>query len=185
MAYCPEAGVLVTHAGPPRMNAWEGKAKALRKTIDFANRDAMRELEPEAYYASPYHQLLNNRFRTGDYGVSDLHAFLDAFDCGIMCTGHTPHPYLIDLDAKQPLPECGFRDGLGFVGGRQVVLCSSFGAFHPALKRYLELDLTQRHDTVEDLFLRGGAAQPIFPVGMRPPDVGALPGAEAILPHVT
>ena len=31
VAYCPEAGVLVTHAGPPRMNAWEGKAKALRK----------------------------------------------------------------------------------------------------------------------------------------------------------
>lgn len=184
LAWCPEAGVLVTHAGPPRMAPWAGKAKVLRKTIDFANRDAMRELDAEAYYASPYHQLLNNRFRTGDYDVTDLHAFLDVYECGIMASGHTPHPYLIDLEQKRPLPDCGFRDGLGFVGGRQVVLCSSFGAFHPALKRYLELDLSRRYDSVEDLFTGSMAAQPIFPVGMPPPDVGALPGAEAILPHV-
>jgi hypothetical protein len=182
LAHCEEAGILVTHAGPPRMDRWN--AKGLRKAIDMASREQLRNLSAEEYYAAPYHQLLNNRFRNGDYEVHDLEMFLEAYGGGIMFTGHTPHPYLIDLDKREPLPDCGFRDGLGFVGGRQVVLCSSFGAFHPALKRYVEVDLTRRHERVEDLFDGQLAAQPIFPPGMPPPDVGALPGAEAILPKV-
>ena len=44
-----------------------------------------------------------------------------------------------------------FRNGLGFVGKRQVVLCTSFGAFDDSRKRYIELDLSRPYTSVDDL----------------------------------
>jgi len=150
LVVCEGAGILVTHAGPPRMNGW--KPRTLKKAIDRASREHMRTAPPHEYYESPYHQLLNNRFRNADYSLSDLEAFLRVYDGGVLVTGHTPHPYLVDFEKRTPLEGCAFRSGLGLIGSHQVVLCSSFGAFHPSLKRYLELDLSRRFSSVDDLF---------------------------------
>lgn len=176
------AGVVVTHAGPPRMGGQ--RAAALRREVDRCDREWMRTAPPEAYYRSPYHQLLNNRFRNGDYTLADVRSFLDAFDSGVLVTGHTPHPYLVDFERKAPLEGCAFRDGLGLIGGSQVVLCSSFGAFDPSLKRYLELDLSRRHRSVDDLFSAPEAeVRPVHPdrAARRAEGAAMLPGLEIAL----
>lgn len=175
VAHLEGAGVVVTHAGPTRMSGW--RAGALRKEVDRCDRDWMRTAPPDAYYRSPYHQLLNNRFRNGDYTVSDVRAFLEAFNSGVLVTGHTPHPYLVDFERRAPLEGCSFRDGLGLIGDGQVVLCSSFGAFDASLKRYLELDLSRPYRSVEDLFAGESAVRPVHP-GLPRKDVGVLPGLE-------
>ena len=171
LAVLPGAGVLVTHAGPPRMAGW--RAGDLERAIAGADRAAMRDAEPEAYYGAPYHQLLNGRFRGGDYGLHDVDAFLAAFNASLLVTGHTPHPYLIDHERGGALPGCSFQDGLGVIGERQVVLCSSFGAFRPGLKRVLELDLARRYDGAAQLLAEPGAVRPVYS--------GAAP-AEPVLP---
>jgi hypothetical protein len=154
LAHLPDAGVIVTHAGPTRMGGW--RPGPLRRAVDACDREWMRTAAPDAYYRSAYHQLLNNRFRNGDYTLDDVARFLACWDeAGLMITGHTPHPYLVDFDRRAPLEGCAFRDGLGCVGPHQVVLCSSFGAFTPGLKRYVELDLSRRYRTVDDLFEAG------------------------------
>ncbi len=162
LAVAPAAGVLVTHAGPPRMAGRSGRA--VRREVARADREWMRTAPPEAYYASAYHQVLNHRFRSGDYGLDDVRAFLHAFGAGLLVTGHTPHPYLIDAARRAPIEHCAFRDGLGLVGAQQVVLCSSFGALEPGLKRYLEVDLARRHRGVDDLFADPGTeVRPLRP----------------------
>lgn len=180
VAHLPAAGVVVTHAGPPRMGAW--RPNALRKAIDGCDREWMRTAAPEAYYRSAYHQLLNNRFRNGDYGIEDVARFMTCWeDAGVLVTGHTPHPYLVDFERRAPLEGCAFKDGLGLVGPHQVVLCSSFGAFTPGLKRYLEVDLAKRHRSVEDLFSGPDpAVRPVHPEAAKTPGAGAgeLPGLE-------
>lgn len=178
VAHLEGAGVVVTHAGPPRMRGL--RPAALRREVDRCDREWMRTAPPDAYYRSPYHQLLNNRFRNGDYSLADVRAFLDAFDSGLLVTGHTPHPYLVDFERRSPLEGCSFRDGLGLIGENQVVLCSSFGAFDPSLKRYLELDLSRRHRSVEDLFAAGDAVRPVHPdLPVQTPPT--LPGLEIAL----
>ncbi|RMG06336.1 MAG: hypothetical protein D6731_25980 [Planctomycetota bacterium] len=179
LAVLEGCGVLVTHAGPPRRGSWSGKE--LRKSIDRADREDLRRASPEAYYENPYHQLLNNRFRNGDYTLDDLDAFLNTYGASLLVTGHTPHPYLVDFEARAPLPNCAFRDGLGTIGARQVVLCSSFGALHPAWKRYLDLELGRRYDTLEDLFAGGSvrALRRADDPALR--EARALPGADFIL----
>jgi|SRR5579883_1677600 len=160
LAVLEGAQTLVTHAGPPKMNGLS--ARALRREIETASRDELFESNAAAYYASAYHQLLNNRFRARDYDLVDVDDFLKSFSCSLLVTGHTPHPYLVDYAKASPLEGCGFRDGLGFVGGRQVVLCTSFGAFDAARKRYIELDLTRAYNGTDDL--RSGAEiQPLYP----------------------
>lgn len=162
VAHLEGAGVVVTHAGPPRMASHRGGA--IRREVDRCDREWMRTAPPDAYYRSPYHQLLNNRFRNGDYTLTDVRAFLDAYDSGVLVTGHTPHPYLVDFERKVPLEGCAFREGVGLIGDNQVVLCSSFGAFDASLKRYLELDLTRRHRSVDDLFSAEPAeVRPVHP----------------------
>ncbi len=181
VAHLEGAGVVVTHAGPPRMGGFRGGA--IRREVDRCDREWMRTAPPDAYYRSPYHQLLNNRFRNRDYTLSDVRAFLDAFSGGVLVTGHTPHPYLVDFERKAPLEGCAFRDGLGLIGEHQVVLCSSFGAFDAAHKRYLELDLARRHLGVDDLFTAPEAeVRPVHPGAARRSD-GApmLPGLEIAL----
>jgi Calcineurin-like phosphoesterase len=177
------AGVAVTHAGPPRMEGW--RTRSLLKAIDRADREFLRTAKPEAYYASPYHQLLNGRFRNNDYTHQDLEGFLAALGAGVLVTGHTPHSYLIDFARRAPLEGCTFEGGLGVVGGRQVVLCSSFGAFTPAHKHYLELDLARPYESAQALFaggasavryLREGAEAEAANEGIEP-----LPGAEIAL----
>jgi hypothetical protein len=179
------AGVVVTHAGPARMSGWS--AGALKKEVDRCDREWMRTAPPDAYYRSPYHQLLNNRFRNGDYTAEDLRAFLGAYDAGLLVTGHTPHPYLVDFEKKAPLEGCAFRDGIGVIGEQQVVLCSSFGAFDPSLKRYLELDLSRRHRDASDLFTGDEpAVRPIHPerATVVAGEPGLLPGIEIALGRI-
>lgn len=149
LAMLEGARTIVTHAGPTKM---KGQSKrAIRKAIERATREDLRGLPAETYYAAPYHQILNGRFRNQDYDLDDLDAFLSIFGASIMITGHTPHAYLVDFACNTPLPGCSFRDGLGFVGARQVVLCTSFGAFEAARKRYIELDLARPLGDVDDL----------------------------------
>ncbi|MCW8138549.1 MAG: hypothetical protein KIT58_06565 [Planctomycetota bacterium] len=182
VAHVEGSGVVVTHAGPPRMAGV--RPAALRREVDRCDRDWMRTAAPEAYYGSAYHQLLNNRFRNGDYSLTDLRAFLDAFDGGVLVTGHTPHPYLVDFERRAPLEGCAFRDGVGLIGRHQVVLCSSFGAFDTSLKRYLELDLSRRYRVVDDLFDGPTqAVRPVHPTAARPTRQAAagLPGLEIAL----
>ena len=63
------------------------------------------------------------------------------------------------------------------IGGRQLVLCTSFGAFRPRLKRYLEFDLSQRCDPTSVLARDRSAARPIYV--QDPPAGPVLPGLEA------
>lgn len=143
------AGVAVTHAGPAR--AHPGSVASLRAEIAGASAAHLREASAPEYFGSAYHQLLNNRFRHGDYTLDDLGVFLDAYGCSLLVTGHTPHPYLIDLETGKPLPECSFRGGLGLIGRRQIVLCTSFGAFLPRYKRYLEFSLERAYGDADAL----------------------------------
>jgi hypothetical protein len=168
------------HARDPRRPAAHGRvgAAALRREIERASRERMRDATPDAYYGSPYHQLLNNRFRNGDYGLDDVRAFLTVYGANVLVTGHTPHPYLVDLERRVPLEGCAFREGLGVIGPHQVVLCTSFGAFSPALKRYLEVDLSRPLRDVEHL-VELGASRPLYPGG-APTGARELPGLEAI-----
>jgi hypothetical protein len=186
VAHLEGAGVVVTHAGPPRMSPWKGAT--IKREVDKCSREWMRTAPPDAYYRSPYHQLLNNRFRNGDYTVADLRAFLGAFGGGVLVTGHTPHPYLVDFERRAPLEGCSFRDGLGLIGPTdgpgQVVLCSSFGAFDTSLKRYLELDLSCPYRRLSDLFDGPEpAVRPMHPdrVGKRDEGAGMMPGLEIAL----
>jgi hypothetical protein len=126
-------------------------ARSLRKLIEKAAREDLRRASPDAYYASPYHQLLNGRFRGGDYSLDDVDRFLKMFDAGVLITGHTPHAYLVDPARGIPLEGCAFRDGMGLIGKHQVVLCTSFGAFEQSRKRWIELDLSRRYASVADL----------------------------------
>jgi hypothetical protein len=177
LAVCPQAGLVVTHAGPPRM---EGERPAtLRRAIERADREALRKASPEAYYASPYHQLLNNRFRNGDYGLPDVRAFLDLWAAGVLVTGHTPHPYLVDFERRTAFAGCAFQDGLGLIGSHQVVLCSSFGAFSPGLKRWLEVDLSRPHPNSAAL-LEQGEVRAVYGKTSAPA-LRPLPGAELVL----
>ncbi|MBI3724847.1 metallophosphoesterase [bacterium] len=149
LAVLEGATALVTHAGPPKMGL--ASKRAVRKEIETATRDELGATTAEAYYSSAYHQLLNNRFRAKDYDLVDVDEFLKVFSSSLLITGHTPHPYLVDFAKQGPLEGCDFRDGLGFVGKKQVVLCTSFGAFDNSRKRYIELDLTRPYSGVDDL----------------------------------
>ena len=160
LAVLEGAGTLVTHAGPPKMRG--RTPRTLRRQIERASREELSAATADAYYASAYHQLLNNRFRAQDYSLEDLEGFLAAFGSTLLVTGHTPHPYLVDFARRQPLEGCAFRDGLGFVGRGQVVLCTSFGAFDPSRKRYLELDLSRAYASVDDL-RSGVEIMPVYP----------------------
>lgn len=170
-------GLLVTHAGPPRMHGL--RPAAVKREIERADREELRRASPEAYYASPYHQLLNNRFRNGDYGLDDVRAFLDMWDAGVLVTGHTPHPYLVDFERRCAYQDCAFQDGLGLIGPHQVVLCSSFGAFSPGLKRWLEVDLARPHPHGASL-LEQGEVRSVYPESAAPV-LRPLPGAELVL----
>jgi len=174
LAAAEHAGVVVTHAGPPRMG--RRRAAALKKEIDQADRSQLRRAPPEDYYESVYHQLLNNRFRNGDYDLEDLGAFLEVFKSSTLVAGHTPHPYLVDFELQQPLAECNFFDGVGVIGGKQLVLCTSFGAFHPRLKRYLEFDLGQRYESAGALLASEGVVCPVYPDPDSVPEAEELPG---------
>jgi UDP-2,3-diacylglucosamine pyrophosphatase LpxH len=169
LAVLEGAATLVTHAGPPKMAGIPGKS--LKKTIERSMREDLTSLSPEHYYATPYHQLLNNRFRAQDYSLSDVEEFLNVFDASLLLTGHTPHPYLVDFAERRPLAGCDFRDGLGLVGKKQVVLCTSFGAFDMSRKRYIELDLARPYRSVDDL-RSGIEIQPLYP------DARPLDGAD-------
>lgn len=172
-------GVLVTHAGPARRASW--KPKALRRSIDHSDRNLLREITPQEYYETPYHQLLNNRFRNNDYSLKDLSSFLKLYEANLLVTGHTPHPYLIDFDLRAPLTNCFFQDGLGIIGGEQIVLCSSFGALHPTWKTYLELDLSRAYPNVETLF-EDEAVRPLYTAEQCAHlEDTAMPGAEIIM----
>lgn len=160
LAVLEGATALVTHAGPPKMQGLT--PRTLRRQIERASREELSAATADAYYASAYHQLLNNRFRAQDYSVADLEGFVAAFGAGLLVTGHTPHPYLVDFARRQPLEGCDFRDGLGFVGRHQVVLCTSFGAFDASRKRYLELDLSRPYASVDDL-RSGVEILPLYP----------------------
>lgn len=149
LAVLEGAGALVTHAGPPKMAGLSDRV--LRREIERATRESLFDTTAQAYYSSAYHQLLNNRFRAKDYDLEDVNGFLRAFSATLLVTGHTPHPYLVDYARQGPLEGCEFRDGLGFVGKRQVVLCTSFGAFDASRKRFIELDLTRPYASVDDL----------------------------------
>jgi len=166
LAVLEGASALVTHAGPPKMT--ELSARALRREIENASREELFDSSAAAYYSSAYHQMLNNRFRARDYDLIDVDEFLKAFSCSLLVTGHTPHPYLVDYAKACPLEGCGFRDGLGFVGSRQVVLCTSFGAFDASRKRFVELDLTRPYAGTSDL-RSGSEIQPLYPEA-RPAD---------------
>lgn len=156
------AGVVVTHAGPPRVGGRDGAE--LRRTIDGARPEQLSGVSRDDYYESPYHQLLNNRFRLGDYRLEDVDRFLGLYEAHLLVTGHTPHPYLVDQAARAPWSGCSFRGGLGLIGPRQVVLCSSYGAFSAAHKCYLELDLTRSYRDVDALF-EEPAVRPLYPSG--------------------
>ena len=177
LAVCPGAGLAVTHAGPPRMAG--ARPAALKRAIERADREELRQATPESYYASPYHQMLNNRFRNGDYGLDDVRGFLEVWECGVLVTGHTPHPYLVDFERRAPYQDCAFQDGLGLIGPHQVVLCSSFGAFSPGLKRWLEVDLSRPHPGSEAL-VELGEVRPLYGV-TEAPVLRPLPGAELVL----
>lgn len=182
LAVLGASGIMVTHAGPPRMERWS--TRELRRKIDGADAEILRKSAPEAYFESPYHQLLNNRFRNGDYTLADLDAFLKTYECEMLVTGHTPHPYLVDFDKRAPLEGCEFREGIGAIGGQQVVLCTSFGAFQQDCKRYLEVDLTQPINGFGGLF-DADAVHPVYSVeegALLPGE--PLPGAEIVLKPV-
>ncbi len=168
LAVLEGAQALVTHAGPPKMGGLT--ARALRKEIEGASREELFESSAQTYYASAYHQLLNNRFRARDYDITDVEDFTKTFACSLLVTGHTPHPYLVDYARSGPLEGCSFRDGLGFVGKKQVVLCTSFGAFDPSRKRYIELDLTRPYGGVDDL-RSGFEVQPLYPDAKQDPEL--------------
>lgn len=175
--------VVVAHAGPPRMDRWEGRTGALKAELAAADRDELRLLPPDAYYATPYHQVLNGRFRSGDYGRSDLAAFLRAYDARILVTGHTPLPYLFDQAAGAPSPGCAFQAGVGVIADAQVVLCSSFGAFTPAWKRVLEVDLAKPLAGVSEL-LDGAGVVPLYsPEACAAQPARPLPGADQVQLH--
>jgi hypothetical protein len=165
LAVLEGASTLVTHAGPPKM---AGVTKrALRRQIEQAAREDLGTATAEAYYASAYHQLLNNRFRAKDYELLDVEEFLKVFSSSLLVTGHTPHPYLIDYARQGPLEGCEFRDGLGLIGQRQVVLCTSFGAFDDSRKRYIELDLARPYASALDL-RSGQEILPLYPDAPKP-----------------
>lgn len=156
----PGAGVAVAHAGPARPHS--RSPAALQAEIASANPADLREANAPEYFGSAYHQLLNNRFRHGDYTLEDLSAFLSLYGCAVLVTGHTPHPYLLDLETGSPLPQCSFRDGLGLIGDRQIVLCTSFGAFLPRYKRYLEFSLASRYADASALASDPGAVCALY-----------------------
>ncbi|MGE0710580.1 MAG: metallophosphoesterase [Planctomycetota bacterium] len=178
LLYMEGAGVMVIHAGPPRMAGRD--PRRLRDEIDRARPSDLATASPEEYFASPYHQLLNNRFRHGDYGLEDLEAFCAAYSATAVVSGHTPHPYLLDFERGAPLEHCAFEDGVGRIGPRQLVLCTSFGAFVPACKRYLDVDLTRRYADACELVQ--DAVRPLYPPEeAEQPEVTPLPGTEIAL----
>jgi calcineurin-like phosphoesterase family protein len=153
--------VAVVHAGPVS-GAGGFEPSALRGAVEGAHASQLRNVGPEDYFASPYHQLLNNRFRHGDYALTDVGDFAALYDCGALVSGHTPHPYLLDLEQNKALPDCAYTHGVGLIGERQLVLCTSFGAFHPELKRYLELDLTKAYPDARALATDPEAVRPLY-----------------------
>jgi UDP-2,3-diacylglucosamine pyrophosphatase LpxH len=165
LAVLEGACALVTHAGPPKMGGLSGRS--LRREIERATRESLFDTTAQAYYSSAYHQLLNNRFRAKDYDLDDVDGFVKAFSASLLVTGHTPHPYLVDYARQGPLEGCDFRDGLGFVGKRQVVLCTSFGAFDASRKRFVELDLSRPYASVDDL-RSNVEIHPLYPGAPKP-----------------
>lgn len=153
--------VAIVHAGPVS-GAASFEPSALRSAIEGAHPEQLRNVAPEVYFASPYHQLLNGRFRHGDYTLEDVGDFAALYECGALVSGHTPHPYLLDLEQSKPLPDCAFTRGVGLIGERQLVLCTSFGAFHPELKRYLELDLSKPYPDARALAADPEAIRPLY-----------------------
>jgi len=175
--------VLVAHAGPARMERWRERPGALRTALAASDREDLRRLPPAAYYETPYHQVLNGRYRAGDYDLADLRAFLEAFGAAVLVTGHTPLPYLLDIPAGGPSEGCAFQSGVGVIGDAQLVLCSSFGAFTPAWKRVLEVDLATPLASAAQLLAAPGAVVPLYDAAAcaehpaRP-----LPGADLVAP---
>ncbi len=179
LAVLGASGVLVAHAGPPRIATWPRGEGKLKSAIAGASREALRDVTPREYYESPYHQLLNNRFRNGDYDQEDLARFLEEYGAQVLVTGHTPLPYLLDFERRAPLEGCAFRHGVGLIADRQVVLASSFGAFTPAWKRYLEVDLARPTTDLHTLLAE--AARPVYDAqACADQDARPLPGAELV-----
>jgi predicted phosphodiesterase len=178
IALLGDSGVAVVHAGPPRMAGRDHKA--LRREIDRAKGEDLRHSTPEEYFSSAYHQLLNNRFRHGDYDLDDLEQFLHCYNSSVLVSGHTPHPYLLDFERQAPLENCGILDGVGHIGSQQIVLCTSFGAFLPAYKRYLEVDLTRNHADIFDVV--STCARPLYEPHELPAlsHVQPLPGTDIV-----
>lgn len=155
------AGVAVVHAGPVG-GAGDFEPDLLRVAIEQAHPGQLANVSPEDYFAAPYHQVLNNRFRHGDYTLGDVDEFARLFGCRALVSGHTPHPYLLDLEQGKPLPDCTITRGVGLIGERQLVLCTSFGAFHPELKRYLELDLSKAYPDARALANDPDVVRPLY-----------------------
>ena len=153
--------VAIVHAGPVS-GVEDYEPTSLRNAIQTAHPSQLRNVSPEDYFAAPYHQVLNGRFRHRDYSLADVADFAALFDCGALVSGHTPHPYLLDLELGKALPDCTFTRGVGLIGEHQLVLCTSFGAFHPELKRYLELDLTKAYPDARALAADPDAIRPLY-----------------------
>lgn len=154
-------GVAVVHAGPVG-GVGDFEPTSLRHAIATAHASQLRNIGPEDYFASPYHQLLNSRFRHGDYSLLDVAQFAALYGCRSLVSGHTPHPYLLDLEQGRPMADCAFSRGVGLIGEHQLVLCTSFGAFHPELKRYLELDLTRTYPDARALVEDPEVVRPLY-----------------------
>jgi hypothetical protein len=143
-------GALVLHGGPSRRGHGRG-GWWLRRRIRTLSRQRQRQLVGRAYYESPYHELLNGRYRLGDYAIEDISAFCDAFGCGLMLSGHTPTAYFLDPYSGHPLEGCELRDGLVTIGRHQAIFCTSFGASARSEKVYVELDLARAYASTDDL----------------------------------
>lgn len=147
LAYLPGARLLVTHAGPPRRDTY-AEPEELRQRVRGLERDQLRGLDPEQYYSSAYHQMLNNRYGNGDYDLGDIEAFCQVYDAGALVTGHTPLTYLVGSGDDGA---CRIENHLGWVGRRQAVLCTSFGALTRETKVFLEVDLARPLEDVSSL----------------------------------
>jgi len=144
----PGAGVLVTHAGPPRQSSTAAPG-LLKRQIENLAWEGLSDLNANDYYDALYHQLLNNRFRNEDYDLEDIAAFCSALSAELLVTGHTPHSYL--AGSNSAAANCRVEESLGWIGEQQIVLCSSFGALSQEAKSYLELELDRPLRSQRDL----------------------------------